>query len=105
MTILRITAEDMSSDTPKTIADAHGDLDAIAYHVRRLTKDMSGEAGTQYTADITELEDFYGDETRKVATITGDADVVGYVLNKALRKERAQAITSREDAGGPVLAE
>ncbi|MFL6145602.1 MAG: hypothetical protein ACJ72N_27540 [Labedaea sp.] len=88
-----ISVQKPGTDTEPTeyIADAHGDLEAIAYHVRRLEL----EDGTEYAAELKELSAIHGDEVQTLASITGDAEIVGIVLNRrlsSLRKARkAQA--------------
>lgn len=67
------------------VASAWGDLDAMAYHVRRL--DLA--EGVEYDATLTEHDSIFGDEIRKVAGIAADGEVVEMVLRKKLRQERA----------------
>lgn len=72
------------STNDQPIADAHGDLETIAYHVRKLNL----QPDTEYSAELLELAAIHGDELRTVASITGDAEIVNYVLTKRLRQER-----------------
>jgi hypothetical protein len=71
------------------VADAHGDLDAIAYHVRKLNL----QEGTEYSAEFKELDAIHGDEEATLASITGDAEIVEIVLNKRLRSIRKAKAT------------
>ena len=87
----------MSTETYlTTITDETGDSHAYAYGSLKLTtaavreglagiKDAEGE----FTARVVEVEAI-GDETPKrvVASVTGDADVVTFVVKKKLAAER-----------------
>lgn len=88
MTTYLITVDEQteSGDGP-TVAYAYGDLDAMAYHVRRLKDAM--KTGAVYVAELTEVASVPAvDSGRVVAAITGDAEIVSLVLGRRLRSER-----------------
>jgi len=90
-----ITVTDTTDDT--AIAHAYGDLDAMAYHVRRL-KDAMIE-GKTYVADLIEVGAIFAeDEPRTVAKIEADPEVVGLVLTRRLAAERKAAKAADADA-------
>jgi len=81
------------------IAAAWGDLDAMAYHTRKLKPVM--DAADENATFIVHLDEVdvvgSGQTVRVLVDMSGDADTVGYVLAKKLRKERAD--------GTPAAAE
>lgn len=83
------------------IADAHGDLDTVAYLVRKLNL----QPGTEYTATINDLKHIGGDVERSVASVTGDHEIVNYVLGKRLRAERAALAGSEATTPAEPAAE
>lgn len=89
MSVYRITVTDESG---APLADAHGDLDAMAYHTRKLNL----VDGSTYTASLTEYEHIGGNQVRALADITGDAEIVNIVLGRRLRSARKATETPQE---------
>jgi hypothetical protein len=102
MTTYLIEVADITSD--RNIAHAYGDLDAMAYHARRLKADHLVD-GHVYALKVTEAAGVLGDERRTVAEVTGEAEIVTYVLNKRLRGERGRAATTSPSLPEPEPAE
>jgi len=104
MTVFHLTVDRVSEEDFTTVADAHGDLDAMAYHTRRL-KDTLQDTET-YRAELTAADAIFAEDGRTVASVTGDPEVVIYVLQRRLRTERAERNTeqvetiTRADAAG-----
>jgi hypothetical protein len=75
------------------VASAYGDLDAMAYHARRAAAEMAeAKEGTEFSVYLAVVENIPGDAVRVLTEVTGDADVITYVLRRKLAAER-KAIT------------
>jgi hypothetical protein len=83
----------ITDEADETIQYAHsfGDFAGMAYAVRAGLKriEAEGQEGSEYRATITTV-DRIGDETptRTVCNVTGDADVLAFVVKKKVTKER-----------------
>lgn len=88
METYQIVVSEVDTDAAdgKNVAAAYGDLDTVAYHGRRLKDQL--EDGKEYVLEVNETDGVYGDEIRKVASATGDPEIILYVLAKRIRAER-----------------
>lgn len=71
------------------VAKADGDLDAMAYHVRRAKAALSeAKEGTEFSVFVAATTEIGGPITRTVAAVTADGEVAAYVLTKRIQAER-----------------
>lgn len=77
------------------LASAYGDLDAMAYHVRRFEKSAAG--GQNLSALLTEVESIGGSTLRTVASAAQmDAELLTVVLKRKLAAERVRVTDTAE---------
>lgn len=75
-------------DGPR-IAQADGDLAAMAYHARQAKEAMAeAKEGAEFTVYVGATVEIGGPVTRTVAAVTADGEVAAYVLTKRIAAER-----------------
>jgi predicted ATP-binding protein involved in virulence len=81
--------EVVSKATDEVLARAHGDIETVAYHVRKLSLD----ANETYSAVVSEAEKIGEEAKRTVLSLVADGDTLAIVLKKKLSAEK-KALTA-----------
>jgi len=71
-----------------------GDLDAIAYHIRKADLAVDGE----YNVLFRETDGINMNQIRVISELTADGEVVSLVLKKKLKQERTAAGQAFDDS-------
>lgn len=76
--------EVVNKATDEILAQAHGDLETIAYHVKKLALDGQNEYGVV----LNQVEKIGEAATRKVVSLEADGETVLTVLKARIRSEK-----------------
>lgn len=87
--------EVVNKATDEILAQAHGDLETIGYHVKKLALDGQNEYGVV----LSQVEKIGEAATRKVVSLEADGETVLTVLKARIRSEKkAQTVPAVEPA-------
>lgn len=76
--------EVVNKATDEILAQAHGDLETIAYHARKLALDADAE----YSVVVAEAEKIGAEAHRRVLALEADGEIVATMLKKKLANEK-----------------
>lgn len=86
-----------------TYACVYGDLDEISYIFKRALKKLTD--GQEYTARFVETYGVNGEERRQVTSLTGDAELIGFVLKRKIAAEKKQQSDAPAAPAEPTVVE
>lgn len=93
--------EVVNKATDEILAQAHGDLETIAYHVRKLALDGEGE----YSVLLTEAEKIGAEAHRRVLSLEADGEIVATMLKKKITTEKKSLAAPEAVVAGAPTAE